>query len=213
MDKNGLVTVVADKGSVAGRAAIQEILTPTASPSPWSFSQLVSGIMGMLASACAVVITNSRKVFFSDHDDGVTHFNDEMVSSSDCVRFTPTAGQTGRSLVWGATIGDAGELTTGQMNSDKALAAALIDPVPQKKTAEKLAEDLLSLVDSNNNPVFKTVLVDQEQKWIVAKRYDYATSLETGLPTTGNTGVVEVDGDPDPSDPTVPKLPFEGGEI
>ena len=211
MDKNGLVTVTPAIGSAAGRDAIQEVLTPTASPSPWSFSQLVSGIMGMLAQACVIVVTNSRKVFFSDSTEGKTFL--QGAGATDCVVFTPEQDQTGRSLAWGAAPGGVDELTTEDLDAMTILADPLVTPVKQKKTAERLAEDLIALVDANNNPVFKTVVIDQTTKKVLAYPEDRGASIVAALPTTGNTAALEVDGDPEPDDPTVPKLPFEGGAV
>lgn len=212
MDRNGLVTIVADKGSAAGRAVAQNMLTPTVAPSQWSFSQLLSGIMASLATACMAIVTASRKIAFSDSTEGINHLNDQA-PSEDCVQFTPVAGQSGRSLEWQSAAGTPLVLTQPELDAMKALGDTLIEAVPQKKTADKLAEDLLALVDSNNEPVFRTVAVDQVNKRIRAYRTDHTSTMETGLPATGNTAVLEVEGDSDPDSPSVPKLPFEGGVV
>lgn len=212
MDRNGLVTIVADKGSAAGRTVAQNMLTPTVEPSQWSFSQLLAGIMASLATGCMMVVTAGRKVFFSDSVNGINALSAQS-EIEDCIQFDPVAGQTGRSLAWTSQKGTPDELTSGELDAIKALGDTLIEAVPQKKSADKLAEDLLALVDSNNEPVFRTVSVDQVNKRVRAYPADKTSGLLAGVATDGNTAVLEVDGDSDPDSPTVPKLPFEGGEV
>jgi hypothetical protein len=214
MDKNGIVTIVSNKGSAAGRTAAQEMLTPTALPSPWSFSQLVDGIMGKITSACFIVLTFTRKAIFTDDASAKSNIGD-VLPGVDYIEVTPDAGQESRSLTWATpVVNNRVNLNPEAAAALVALAGAPVAPTKPRKTASALAQELLALVDAENNPVFRTVVIDQSSKAIRCYPNDFTADILDAVETAGgNTAVLEVEGDSDPDDPDVVKLPFEGGAV
>jgi hypothetical protein len=212
MDKNGLVTIVSNKGSAAGRTVAQNLITPVASPSEWSFSQITDGLMNALASAALIVVTFTRKVFFTDDAAGQAALVAD-IPESDYVEFRPDASQTGRALEWSLYSGQRVNLTADQLDAVQNAAASIITEVKPRKTAASVVQEALALVDEMNVPVFRTVIFDQVNKRIRAYPVDFTADLLDAAPTAGNSGVLEVDGDSTPDDPNLPKLPFEGGAV
>ena len=221
MDKNGLVTITSNAGSASGRSLTQSLLTPTASPSPWSFSQLIGGIMGAISASVLVVATLSRKVLFTDDTDSKTAL-EAVLPAADFVVVSPTAGQTGTALEWdNSTVPNRLNLLPGDATALTAAVNAVTAPVKPKITAPALVERLMALTDADGNPRFASVVFDQSAKTIrcypTSAWGNSLTAKDAALVSAisgaaGYTAALEVEGDSS-TDPSVPKLPFEGGEV
>ena len=205
-DTNGLVTIETNKGSAAGRAKAAAFLTPT--PTEWSVGSLVEGIFAQLETAAMIVVdTVNRKVYFTDDETAAAALKSAATSAglTKATKFTPVAGQTGKTLAWESTPMNDPDNTEWH--------SALLVPVTPKRSAASMVTGLLNAQNGADASVTPPVVViDQSAKELWAVEDDELPAAVSGVSlTAGNAGVLTLS---EPSDGgTAAPLPFEGGLV
>ena len=205
-DTNGLVTVEPSKGSAAGRAKAEAFLNPT--PTEWSVASLVEGILAQLDTAAMIVVDSvNRKVYFTDDATASAALKSAATSAglTKAVKFTPTAGQTGKTLLW--------ETAAQNSPDNEEWYPAIVQPVAPRKSAASLVSSLLNATKDTGALITPPLMViDQAAKEIWAVEDDELPAAVSGVPlTAGNAGVLTLS---EPADGgSVPALPFEGGAV
>lgn len=204
MDQNGYVTVVADKGSVGGRAVASEIVIP--SPNQFSYAALIDGLLAGLETAAVMVIDPvARKVYFSD-DAGTAAALAEAANNTDTakrVEFTPETGQTGKSLTW--------EGAAAETPVEAADLVELSGAVKPRRSAASMAAAILAAPGAvtPTAAAARMVIVDQINGKVSAIEDNTSAAVALVTITAGNSGVLQLS---EPETPeTAPKLIFEGG--
>lgn len=208
MDTNGFVTINLSAGTVGGREKATALVTPT--QEQWSFAALVDGLLSQLTNASGIVIdTVNRTVRFTDDSAKVTLLKNAVQNNGTgkIAKYTPDAGQTGRSLTWSVEAVD-GTLDAGIDSHE-----ALVNAAKPKKSVSSLVTGILTLKDADGNSVTppKLIMIDQVAVDVTAVEDNNTAAVAAVNITTGNSGLIElseptVDGEPTP-------LAFEGGLI
>lgn len=187
---------------------MNSFLTPT--PVEWSFAALVEGILDSMDTAAAIIIdVVHRKVYFTDDNTkkGLLRNAANNGSSAKLVSFEPDLGQTGKSLLWGATGWNAPD----QAFVD-AQAGIVIEARP-KKTIASLVAASINAVDVNGvSKAPKVIMVDQFAKQALMVSDDVTEAVAAVTLDAGNSGLLVLS-EPAGGGGTETQLPFEGGAV